>query len=141
MQTWTYPARVRSDADDDHTVRFDDFPEAICGATTVKEALRVAAEVLEEAVLGRLADGEAIPSPRAAGADEVLVVLDPTTAARAALAEAMRCGRVSNTALAAKLGKTEGAVRRLTSGKRGVKLETVLDALALTGQRGVFATL
>ena len=43
-------------------------------------------------------------------------MLDPVTAARAALATAMRTKRISNVALAKTLGKSEGAIRRLTDG-------------------------
>jgi hypothetical protein len=47
---------------------------------------------------------------------EEAIILDPVTAARAALATAMRTKRISNVALAKTLGKSEGAIRRLPDG-------------------------
>jgi antitoxin HicB len=135
MQTWAYPAVVVAHGPDDFVVTFPDVPEAITGGGSRAEALLSAADALEEAILGYMADGVAIPLPRAARKGEELVVLDPVTAARAVLAIAMKAGRVSNTALAAKLGKSEGAIRRLTDGETGVKIDTVLQALAAVGKR------
>jgi len=80
----------------------------------------------------RAACGRPIPSPRAAAGIEDLIVLDVVTAARAALAEVMRFNGISNAALARALGKSEGAVRRLVDGTTGVKIDTVLQALAAT---------
>lgn len=139
MQAWAFPAVFTQHGPGDIAVTFADIPEALTGAATMDEARALAADALEEAVLGRLARGEAVPAPRDAAAGEELVVLDPVTAARAALAQAMAAERLTNTALAKRLGKTEGAVRRLTNGAAGVKLDTVLQALAETGRRGAFA--
>ena len=139
VQTWAFPAVFIEHEPGDFGVSFPDVPEALTGARTAAEARVLAADALEEAVLGRLAHGDPIPAPRAAVQGEELVVLDPVTAARAALAQAMAAEHVTNTALAKRLGKTEGAVRRLTNGVAGVKLDTVLLALAEVGRRGAFA--
>lgn len=140
-QTWAFPAVITIHAEGDVSAAFPDLPEVLTGGATLGEARANAADALEEAVLGRLAQGESVPLPRAAAKGEELVVLDPTTAARAALAHAMATEKITNTALARRLGKTEGAVRRLTSGAGGVKLDTVLQALAEVGHRGAFALL
>ena len=139
MQAWAYPA-VFEVSPGEVVVTFPDIEEAITGSETLEEARILAADALEEAILGRLAHAEAIPAPRRARAGEELVPLDPVTAARAALSVAMRQEKLSNAALARRLGRTEGAVRRLTSGQSGVKLDTVLQALGAVGKRGVFAT-
>ncbi len=80
-----------------------------------------------------------MPPPRPAAEGEHAIPLDPTTAARAALAETMRAQKVSNVALAAKLDKSEGASRRLVDGRTGVKIGTVLEALAALGARPVLS--
>lgn len=139
MQTWAYPARVERHAEDEFVISFPDVPEALTGGDTEAEALSLGADALEEAILAYMAQGYEIPAPRAPEAGEHLVPLDPTTAARAALATAMRVQHVSNVALAQKLEKSEGAVRRLVDGRTGVKIETVLDALAALGQRATLA--
>lgn len=139
MQTWAYPAVIAAHGPDDYVVTFPDVPEAITGGSTEAEARLNAADALEEAILAYMAHGLAIPAPRAEQEGEELVVLDPVTAARAVLAETMRTEKVTNTALARKLGKSEGAVRRLTDGATGVKIDTVLQALAAVGRRTALA--
>jgi hypothetical protein len=60
-----------------------------------------------------------VPEARTGGAslEEVREnAADPVTAARAALATPMRTKRISKVALAKTLGKSEGAIRRLTDG-------------------------
>ncbi len=139
MLTWTYPARIERHADDEYVVSFPDVPEALTSARTEGEALALAEDAIEEAILGYLAQGRAVPQPRPAKNGERAAPLDPTTAARAALADKMREQRVSNVALAARLDKSEGAVRRLIDGRTGVKIDTVLDALDALGARAVLS--
>lgn len=139
MQTWAYPAKIEDQGPDSFLVTFPDVPEAITGGGTLEEARANAADALEEAILGYMAMGLVIPEPREALGHEELVVLDPVTAARAILAQAMRKDRVTNVALAKRLGKSEGAVRRLTDGATGVKIDTVLEALDAVGRRTVLS--
>lgn len=139
MQPWAFPAIVEQHGEDDFVVTFPDIPEAITGGSTVAEALENAADALEEAVLAYLAHGRPVPLPRPAVGSERPVVLDPVTAARAVLALTMREQHVTNVELAARLGKSESAVRRLVNGHAGVKLDTVLVALAMLGRRMALA--
>ena len=53
----------------------------------------------------------------------------------------MRAKKISNVALAKTLGKTEGAIRRLTDGSSAVKIDTVLQAMNALGARAVLAVL
>jgi antitoxin HicB len=80
MQTWTYPA-VLEHREGEIIVRFPDFPEALTGADTLDDALALAADALEEAVLGYLDAGRHVPSPRLAAKGEEAITLDPHTAA------------------------------------------------------------
>lgn len=134
MLAWSYPAVLSPEAADEIVVSFRDWPEALTSGADDAEARVQAADALEEAVLGRLARGEPIPAPRPSLSGEIDVLLDPVTAARAALASAMREGRVTNVALAARLNKTEGAVRRLVDGRTAVKMDSVLAALRALGR-------
>lgn len=133
MQIWAYPAILTEAGPGDWVASFPDLPEALTGGASRDEALALAEAVLDEAILARLAHGEAIPAPRPAGDGETLVRLDVLTAARAALAAGLVAARMSNAALARSLGKSEGAVRRLTDGRTGVKIDTVLEALNALG--------
>lgn len=135
MQTWLYPAVIEQHGPEDFVATFPDVPGAITGGASIEEARANAADALEEMILHLMAEGEAIPAPRAPRKGETPIALDPVTAARAVLSEAMRVDKVSNVALAKRMGKSEGTIRRLTDGATGVKIDTVLEALAAVGRR------
>jgi antitoxin HicB len=139
MRTWTYPAQIARAEEGDFVVRFPDFPEALTGADTFEEAAAQAEDALEVAVLENLASGRIIPQPRSATKGEVDVALDPVTASRAALANIMRERKITNVALAARLGKSEGAIRRLTDGSANVKIDTVIEALKSLGGKAILS--
>ena len=139
MQTWTFPARFQADAQGEVVVEFVDLPEAVTGASTLQEARSLAADALEEAVLAYLAAGRAVPAPREPCEGEELVPLAPLTAARAALATAMREQSVTEAALAGRLSQTEGSVRRLIEGAAGVTMDKLLAALAVLGRHATLA--
>jgi antitoxin HicB len=141
MQTWSFPATIQRLGEDDYLATFPDVPEAMTGGGSLAEVRENASDALEEAILAYLAAGRAIPLPRDPGEGEEAVVLDPVTAARAALATVMREKKISNVALAKTLGKSEGAVRRLTDGSSAVKIDTVLAAMNALGARAVLTVL
>jgi predicted RNase H-like HicB family nuclease len=109
MQTWIFPAVIEKLGDDDFLANFPDVPEARTGGASLVEVRENAADALEEAILGYLARGRPIPSPREPRGGEEAIILDPVTAARAALATAIRMKRISNVALAKTLGKKGGS--------------------------------
>jgi antitoxin HicB len=141
MQTWAYPAVIEKLGDDDFLATFPDLPEAMTGGGSLAEVRENAADALEEAILDYLADGRPIPAPRDPREGEEAVILDPVTAARATLATVMREKKISNVALAKTLGKSEGAIRRLTDGSSVVKIDTVLQAMNAVGARAMLAVL
>src|SRR5271156_1138174 len=141
MQTWSFPATIQRLGEDDYLATFPDVPEAMTGGGSLAEVRENASDALEEAILAYLAAGPATPLPRDPGEGEEAVVLDPVTAARAALATVMREKKISNVALAKTLGKSEGAVRRLTDGSSAVKIDTVLAAMNALGARAVLTVL
>lgn len=139
MQTWTYPAVIRELADNEWLVSFPDIPQINTSGDSHADALANAADALEEMILGQLAHGRPAPTPREAGEGETPVDLDPVTAARAALVQAMADANMTNVALAKRLNKSEGAVRRLTHGGTGVKIDTLIEALHALGRRAALA--
>jgi len=141
MQTWAYPAVIEQLGDDDFLATFPDLPEAMTGGGSLAEVRENAADALEELILAYLAHGRPIPSPRDPREGEEAVILDPVTAARAALATVMREKKISNVALAKTLGKSEGAIRRLTDGSSAVKIDTVLQAMNAVGARAMLAVM
>jgi len=78
MRTWTFPARVERQREDDFVVAFPEIPEIVTGGGSFKEALANAEDALEEAVLEYLASGRLVPSPRPAREGEHDVVLAPS---------------------------------------------------------------
>jgi antitoxin HicB len=132
MQTWTYPAKVVEFEPGDFVVTFPDVPGATTGAPTQEEALALAADALEEAILGYLAHDRVVPNPRPARKGEFSVPLDPATAARVILTRAMAEQRLSNVALAARMDRNEKVIRRVLSGK-GASLDLILKALSAVG--------
>jgi predicted RNase H-like HicB family nuclease len=90
MQTWAFPAVIEKLGDDDFLATFPDVPEARTGGASLAEVRENAADALEEAILAYLAHGRPIPNPREPRGGEQAIILDPVTAARAALATAMR---------------------------------------------------
>lgn len=138
-QTWTFPARFTVEPGGEVVVTFDDLSEALTGAPSVAEARSLAADALEEVVLSYLAAGRAVPAPRAPRDGEEAVPLAPLTAARAALAAAMREQSVTERVLARRLSQTESSVRRLVDGAAEVTMDKVLAALAALGRHTTLA--
>lgn len=139
MRTWIYPAIITQHAQDDFVVTFPNIPEAITGGASRQEAITNAEDALEEAILEYLSQGAAPPLPPAAKEGEVGIVLAPITASRAALANVMREKKMTNVALAARLGKSEGAVRRLLDGSANVKIDTVISAMKALNSYAIFS--
>ena len=81
---FTYPARLRHDSTGEFIVSFRDLPECLTSGATVPDALAEAADVLEEAIAGRIDDAEAIPVPSARRSGEHHVAVPAGTAAKAA---------------------------------------------------------
>jgi antitoxin HicB len=115
-------------------VTFDEVPEAIAEGATKVEALANAADALEVALLGYVADGEPLPVSRSKRATDAVFVTAPV-AAKLAFYEAFRSSGMSKSALARKLGKDEAEVRRMLDPHHVTKLGTLADALHALGKR------
>jgi len=75
MQSFVYPAKLSPERGGGFTVQFLDLPEAITSGKDRADALLQAADCLEEAVAGRIADGLDLPAPSAAGRNRIQVPL------------------------------------------------------------------
>ena len=58
-----YPAQLQPDCSGEIIVSFRDLPECLTSGTDEDEALMEARDALEEAIAGRIDDGEPIPMP------------------------------------------------------------------------------
>ena len=137
--TAAWPADLQRQEDGSTLVSFPDVPEALTDGATESEAVTQAEDCLIAALGGYVKDRRAIPRPSPA-AGRVLVPLPALAAAKIALYQAMRAQDVGNTALARRLGLTEGAVRRLVDLDHRSHIGQIETALKALGRRLTVAT-
>jgi antitoxin HicB len=130
-----YPAKIEQDDAGFYLVTFPDFPEAATDARSLGAALVEAADCLEEAVAGRIKRVEDIPAPSPVAEGMMPIALSTLYAMKAALYSALRETRVSQSALAAKLGKDEKEVRRLLDPAHLSRVSNLELALRAIGKR------
>jgi len=136
MEQFVYPAMLTPDTKDGgFVVTFVDFPEAITQGETEGEAVREAADCLEEAVANRMVVGLPIPPPSRIKRGQYAVPVAAQTAAKAALYIALQEARIPKAELAKRLGCDEKEVRRLLDPRHPSKLPRLEAALAAVGHR------
>ena len=136
MQGFIYPAILTPDEEEGgFVVKFIDLPEAITQGDDVEDALREAADCLEEAIANRIVMGLPIPKPSGIENGQYAVPLPALTAAKAALYVALREAKISNMELARRLHCDEKEVRRLLDPRYPSKLPRIESALAAVGQK------
>ena len=131
---FVYPAEFRK-GDGTILVRFPDIPEALTEGDDEAEAFVQAADCLEEAIAGYIADGRDIPAPSKRKPGQRLVPVPVQTAAKAALHLALRDAGLSRAALARELGCDVKEVRRILDPRHPTKLPRIDAALAVLGKR------
>jgi antitoxin HicB len=135
MRPFQYRATLIPENAGAFTVRFADLPEAITSGINRSDALVQAADCLDEAIAGRIADGLDIPMPSAARRNQPRITLPAPTAAKAALYMAMKESKIKNTELARMLGCDEKEVRRMLDPRHQTKLPRIQRALDVLGKR------
>jgi antitoxin HicB len=134
MRSFVYPVNLRPEKKGGFTVRFPDLPEAITSGKNRADALLQAADCLEEAIAGRIADGLDLPVPTARRR-QVQVALPAPMAAKAALYLAIQEAELSNSELGRKLGLDEKEIRRMLDPRHATKLSRIQTALDFLGKR------
>ncbi len=129
-----WPADLERQSDGSVLVSFPDIPEALTEGETENEALSLAGDCLIAALGEYIGARRNIPKASSAQGSES-IALPALTAAKVALYVAMRSQEISNTALAARLGVTEGAVRRLIDLDHRSHIGHVEKALHCLGQQ------
>lgn len=136
MRTFMYPAKFeRGDRAGVMVISFRDVPEAVTQGKGERDALWQAADCLEEAIAGRIADGRVIPKASRAARGERLIPVPAPMAAKAALYLTMAEARVTKAQLARKLGCDEREVRRMLDPRHATKLPRIKEALEALGKR------
>lgn len=140
MHRFHYPAKLTPDKQDGgFVVTFRDLKGAITQGDLVAEALRQAADCLEEYLAFCLREGREIPRPSRPRQGEHLVPVPPLMAAKAALYLAMREAKINNVQLARQLRCDEKDVRRLLDPRHRSRITALQGALAVLGKNIVVA--
>lgn len=136
MRTFMYPAKLeRGEAQGVFVITFRDVPEAITQGKGEKDALWQAADCLEEAIAGRIADRREVPKASKVARGERLIPVPAAMAAKAALYLSMVETGITNAQLARKLGCDEKEVRRMLDPRHPTKLPRIKEALDVFGKR------
>lgn len=136
MQSFIYPAKFTPDPQDGGlVVTFPDVPEAITQGEDVADALRQAADCLDEAIAGRIRRSEDIPEASPVIPGDCAIPLPAQTAAKAALYLAIRQANITKGEFAALLHCDEGEVRRMLDPCHASSLRRIESALAILGQQ------
>ncbi len=131
---FVYPAHLHSTGSDEIVVSFRDLPECLTSGRNEAEALAEATDALEEAIAGRIVDGNPIPSPSARRAGEHRVAVPPAMAAKAALVLAFRDSGLSRLAFARQLGVDDKVVRRMLDPRHATAANRLHKALRQLGR-------
>lgn len=132
---YAYPCQLTPDKEDGGLVAtFPDVPEAIAGGRDRVEALEMAEDALATALAGYAHEKRDIPAPGEAAEGEVSVPVPTVAAAKLALYSAMRAQRITKVELAARLGVSESAVRKLTNPDHRSHMSQVQKALRAVGR-------
>ena len=137
QQAW--PVELEPQEDGTILVSFPDVPEALTEGETEGEALAQAQDCLIAALGGYVAARRSIPRP-AKAQGRPMIALRALAAAKIALYVTMRSKRVGNTALAARLGLSEGAIRRLIDLDHRSHIGQIEKALHAMGRRLTVST-
>lgn len=135
MRSFEYAVTVKPERSGAFTVTFSDIPEAITSGRNRHGALVQAADCLEEAIAGRIADDPDVPAPGSPRRNQPVVAVPAPMAAKAALYLAMREAGIAKTELARRLRCDEREVRRMLDPRHATKLATVARALQAVGKR------
>ena len=134
MQRFEFPVLLKSDGDG-FVVTCRDLPALITQGNDEAEALREAADAMDEVFATYMKQGLELPTASKTKRSEHMVAPPAETVAKAALYSAMREAGISKMQLARQLGVDEKEVRRLLDPHYGSKLPRIAEAISLLGKR------
>jgi antitoxin HicB len=135
MRTFVYRAQFEPGELGGIVVSFPNVPEAITEGRDEADARAQAEEALGLGLLSYAVRQLPLPKPRARNAELAPIAVEPETAAKLALLEAVREAGISKSELARRIGKNEKQARRILDPKHPTKLVTLIGALRALGQR------
>ena len=131
---YTYPAIITPDEGGAFLVEFPDLPEAITFGHSLAKAIEMAEDCLDEAIAGRIADKEAIPSPSPLGRGQYLIPVPTRMALKAALYQALAESGLTGTDAARKAGLRDTQIRRLLDPRHNSDVSALQDVLSTLGK-------
>ncbi len=135
---YAYPCILAPEGDG-FSVSFPDIPEALTCGIDRRDALTQAIDALVAALSACVYAREDIPVPSAVIKGQELISVPLIVASKLALYSAMRRQGMTKTALARRLGLSEGAVRKLLDPDHRSHIGQVEKALRVLGQSLVIA--
>ncbi len=132
-----YPVRFQPDSTGEIIVSFRDLQECIISGSNRTEAQAAAADALEEAIAGRIDDGEEIPMPSPRRAGEHFIAAPADMAAKAALVLAFRESGLSHVAMARHFGVDDKVIRRMLDPRHGTASTRIHKALRVLGREPI----
>ncbi len=130
----TYPYTVEKDRGI-YLIRFPDVPEALTSADTEEEICTQALDCLATALAGHALEGRPWPEPRKSRRGARWLTVPALITAKLELLLAMRQAKISNNALAKRLGSDEKSIRRLLDLNHRSHIDQVEAALQKLGKR------
>ena len=133
----SYPIKIEKDGDS-FLVTSPDFPELTTFGENLDEALMYAAGAFEEAIAGRIADREDVPTPSPGGRGEKgnrRVTLPTLTALKTLLYQAMRREGVNKAELARRLNCHGPQIDRLLDLNHSSRMDQIDAAFNAVGHR------
>ncbi len=132
---YAYPCEMTPEADGGFSVSFPDVPEALTCGDDRAEALAMAEDALAVALGAYVRAREDIPTPGPLLSGQVIVAVPLVVAAKLSLYTAMREQELSKVGLAARMGLSEGAIRKLMNPGHRSHIRQVEKALRHLGRR------
>lgn len=132
---YAYPCVLAPEEGGGFSVSFPDVPEALTCGDDRTEALAMAEDALAVALGAYVRAREDIPSPGPLPSEQVMVAVPLVVAAKLALYTAMREQELSKVRLAARMGVSEGAIRKLMNPGHRSHIRQVEKALRHLGRR------
>ncbi|MHB1102914.1 MAG: type II toxin-antitoxin system HicB family antitoxin [Devosia sp.] len=119
-------------------VTFSSIPEAVTGGASKNEALENAGDALEVALLTYASDGRPLPTESVrpqSGGSYFRIPVSATVTAKLAFIAAFKSSGLTRVALATRLGKAEGEIRRMLDPYHRTKLASLEAGLRALGKR------
>lgn len=128
-----YPALFEPDKDGGYTVTFRDIPEAITQGDTLEEARDMAVEALVTAMDFYFEDKRPVPDPSKAEANEELVSLPVSVAAKVELLNVLAKEKARPADLARSMKVKPQEVTRILDLHHATKIDTLAQAFGALG--------